>query len=335
MPQKRSKRSLEQNKGIVIKRASEEDTPFEEARFIKSDIGHHFASLFRPISDKKGREKGRLVKWIWKFPEKKEYPGTVLIFDELEYEFACFEELGEDDLKVFLRLVQLAGIGKVVLDPWVKEYDGIDGKIVQQLYLFSDHISCVENSRTLPVIRSSKLVSYSKFFSPFLKGRIGRNHIKQLENSLIRLSRTTVTVTAKREGRKVRRMSSALISYAVNYETGRFFVAVNPFVANAILGKPLGGYRPLIDAAIFQLKGTVAIVLSWLSAWLLPGKAGKISLDMLEEHIYGDRSKDRKIRYWRRRKLRKALEEIGKLRNWQITEVRKGVYELKREEKKA
>ncbi|WP_456325953.1 replication protein C, IncQ-type, partial [Desulfonauticus submarinus] len=63
--------------------------------------------------------------------------------------------------------------------------------------------------------------------------------------------------------------------------------------------------------------------------------AGKISLDMLEEHIYGDRSKDRKIRYWRRRKLRKALEEIGKLSNWQITEVRKGVYELKREEKKA
>ena len=96
------------------------------------------------------------------------------------------------------------------------------------------------------------------------------------------------------------------------YETARFFVAVNPFVANAILGKPLGGYRPLIDAAIFQLKGTVAIVLSWLSAWLLPGKAGKISLDMLEEHIYGDRSKDRKVRYWRRRKLRKALGHLSR-----------------------
>jgi len=331
MLQKRSEGSLKQSKGIVVKRAFKEDTLFEEeeTRLIKSDVGHHFASLFRPLQKKAEREK-RIVKWVWKFPEEKEYPGTVLVFNELEYEFACFEELGEDDLKVFLRLVQLAGIGKVVLDPWIKEYKGMDGKIIRQLSLYSNHGSSIENSRTMPVVRSSELVSYSKFFSPFLKGRVGKSNIKQLEKSLIRLSRTTVTVTAKREGRKVREMSSALISYAVDYESGRFFVAVNPFVANAILGKPLGGYRPLIDAAIFQLKGTAAIVLSWLSAWLLPGKTGRISLDVLEEHIYGDKSTDRKVRYWRRRQLKRALEQIGKLRNWKITEIRKGIYELKR-----
>lgn len=54
---------------------------------------------------------GEWTSFCFVVQEEKEYPGTVLVFDELEYEFACFEELGEDDLKVFLRLVQLASNG--------------------------------------------------------------------------------------------------------------------------------------------------------------------------------------------------------------------------------
>jgi len=320
---------------LIIRAAFKEMAPFqdlikeESINFIRSEIGHHFSALFRPLRDKAQRTK-RIVRWVWKFSEEKEHPGTVLVYDELEYEFACFEELGEDDLKIFLRLVALAGLGRVVLDPWMEEYVGPDGELIRQLSMFSEHPSRIENSRTMPLVRSSEAVSYNRFFSPLLKGRVGKNHIEQLERSLTRLSRTSVTITAKRNGKKIRRMGSNLVSYFLDYETGRFIVAVNPFIANAFLGKPLGGYTPLIDSQIFRLKGTAAIVLSWLSAWLLPGRSGKISLDKLEEHIYGDRAEDQNRRKWRRKKLRQALKAISNLKGWEIRETSRGIFEIRR-----
>jgi len=336
MPQNGSKRSfLKRSKGLLVRPAFKERVPFqdlikgESIAFIRSEIGHHFSALFRPLRDKAQRER-RIVKWVWKFSEEKNHPGTVLIYDELEYEFACFEELGEDDLKIFLRLVALAGLGQVVLDPWMEEYVGPDGELVRQLSLFSEHPSRIENSRTMPVVRSSDAISYNRFFGPLLKGRVGKNHINQFERSLTRLSRTSVTITAKRNGKKVRRMGSSLVSYFLDYETGRVIIAVNPFIANALLGKPLGDYSPLIDSQIFYLKGTAAIVLSWLSAWLLPARSGKISLDKLEEHIYGDRAEDKNRRKWRRKKLRQALKTISTLKGWEIRETSRGIFEIRR-----
>lgn len=327
MPRKKLESSLERKGVVVIKRGVSEEF---NGVLIRSELGHHFASLFRPISDRRGREKGRLVRWKWELKKEMEYPDTYLKYDEIEYEFRCFEELGEDDLKVFMRLVQVAGVGEVVLDPWMEEYQGLDGEIIKQLSLFSSRQSPIENSRTMPVVRSEEPVSYNKFFGPLLRGRIGKKDLEHFKRCLQRLASTTVFVEMKRDGKTVRSMGSNMVSFAIDHETGQFLVAVNPFVANAILGKPFGGYRPLIDGAVFRLKGTAAIVLSWLSAWLLPGRKGKISLDALEEHIYGDRSQDKKVRWKRRRQLRKALEEIGKLQSWAVFEIKKGLFEIER-----
>ena len=330
MPQKESRKL---SKALVVKRIDLANAGFvseEKAPLIKSEYGHHFATLFRPLSDRKPRKR-KIIKWVWKFDREIQFPNTILKFDELEYEFWMFEELGEDDLKVFLRLIQVSDRnGKVILDPWMEEYEGINEQVIRQLNLFSDCKSRTENSRTLPVVRSEKPMSYNTFFRPILKGRFSKKDKKRLENSLNRLASTTVFITAKLEGRKIRRMSSNLASFIVDYETGRFLIALNPFVTNAILGNPLGGYRPLIDGRVFQLKGTAVIVLTWLSAWLLPGKSGKVSLDKLKEHIYGDKSENKKVRYWRRRQLRKALDQISKLGGWEIQEVQKGMFKIKR-----
>ena len=72
------------------------------------------------------------------------------------------------------------------------------------------------------------------------------------------------------------------------------------------------------------------MLLSWLSAWLGLGKSGRISLDKLEEKIYGDKTENKKNRYKRRRQLRKALQEINELEGWKITEIKKGIFEIKR-----
>jgi len=329
MPRKESKRS---SKGLVVKKVGEDVPSTSEMGrtvLIKSEFGHHFSSLFRPLKRKAKRDK-QIIKWTWRFDEEYEFPRTILKFDELEYEFRVFEELGEDDLKVFLRLVQVAGVGSVVLDPWMEEYEGVDGKIVKQLGLFSSCGSKTENSRTLPVVRSEETISYNAFLGPILKGRVGKTNLKHLRDSLRRLASTTVFVTAKRKGKPVREMGSNLVSFAIDYETGRFLVAVNPFVANAILGNPLGGYRPLIDSRVFELKGTEAVLLSWLSAWLLPGRSGKISLDKLEEHIYGDRAEDQNRRKWRRKKLRQALKAISNLKGWEVKETSRRIFEIRR-----
>lgn len=331
MPQNESKRSL---KGVVVKRVEMRNAIFVSEKgktvLIKSEFGHHFATLFRPLSDRKPRERGKIIKWTWRFDREVRFPNTILKFDELEYEFRIFEELGEDDLKVFLRLVQVAGVGKVVLDPWMEECRGVNGEIVKQLNLFSDCRSRTENSRTLPIVRSEEPISYNAFLGPILKGKVGKTNLRHLQNSLRRLASTTVFVTAKRGGRKVREMGSNLVSFLIDHQTGRFLVAVNPFVANAILGNPLGGYTPYIDGRVFELKGTSAVLLSWLSAWLGPGASGRISLDVLEEKIYGNRAEDKKSRYWRRRQLRRALEEIGALEGWNIREIHRGTFEIKR-----
>jgi len=326
MPRKRSKNSSEKKGVVVISRTVQEEM---NGALIKSELGHHFASLFRPLPKRSFRDK-RTVRWRWELKEEKQHPDTYLKYDEIEYEFRCFEELGEDDLKVFMRLVQVAGVGAVVLDPWMEEYQGADGKIIEQLSLFSSKKSPIENSRTMPVVRSEEPMSYNRFFGPLLKGRISKRDLEHFKKCLQRLASTTVFVEMKRDGKTVRSMGSNMVSFAIDHETGQFLVAVNPFVANAILGKPFGGYRPLIDGAIFRLKGTAAVVLSWLSAWLFPGKKGQISLDKLEEHIYADRAEEKERRKWRRRQLRKALEKIGELRGWEVSEIKKGVFEIER-----
>jgi len=321
---------MKKKSGILIKYTFKNNVPFEdlEEKLIKSDLGHHFSTLFRPLL-KKAKRKKRVIIWNWKLQEEKQHPDTYLRYDELLYEFRCFEELGENDLKVFLRLVQVTGLGKVILDPWIKEYKDTDEKLIEQLSLFSSSKSEIENSRIMPVIRSEEAISYNSFFRYLVKGRVSKKDLERFKASLKRLASTTVFIEAKRNGKTVRSMGSNLISFAVD-EFGRFLVAVNPFIANAILGNPLGGYRPLIDGRVFQLKGTAAIVLTWLSAWLLPGKSGKVSLDRLEEHIYGDKAEDKKVRWKRRRQLRKALDQISKLNGWEIQEVQKGIFKIKR-----
>ena len=317
-----------EKKGVVV-RVEEDDelASIEKVDLIRSEPGHHLSSLFKPLQKKKIRDK-RLVKWTWKFKEKVCFPGTILEFDELEYEFRMYEELGEDDLKVFLRLVQVAGVGQVVLDPWMEEYEGLDSKIVKQLRLFSSFPSQTENSRTMPVVRSDDPISYNAFLGPILKGRFSKKDKNRLERSLKRLASTTVFITAKKKGKEIRCMGSNLVSFVFDY-VGYFIVAVNPFVAQAILGNPLGGYTSYIDGRVFKLKGISAVLLSWLSAWLGLGKSGRISLDKLEEKIYGDKTENKKNRYKRRRQLRKALQEINELEGWKITEIKKGIFEIK------
>lgn len=292
-------------------------------------MGHHFAALFRPISDRKPRERGVIRIWRWKPKEEVQIPNAFLRFDLLEYEFAMFEELGEDDLRIFLRLLELAGgRNRVVLDPWTKKYQDVDGELVERLKPSSDCRSSSENSRTLPVVRVGPISCY-EFLKP-MTDRYSKKVRERLKKSLERMSRTTVHVSAYQGGKKVREMSSSLISYAMNHETGRFVVALNPFVAGAILRKPLSVFVQ-IDAQALSLKGTPAVLLSFLSAWLKPGGKGRISLTTLERHVYNDNAKNKATRYKRHKQLRIALQKINDLEGWRISEVQKGVFEVKRQ----
>ncbi len=232
-------------------------------------------------------------------------------FGEGEYmRFVGFEPLGADDMRLLQGIVALGGPNGILLTPEPTTETG------QQLRLFLEpRFEAIEQDGL--VVRESlpKLLSEVGMTD-------GGDNIKALKASLLRMSNVTVLVTKGQ-----RQAAFHLMSHAFDEADGRLWVALNPRIAEAILGR-----RPYarIDMAEVRALQTdpARLMHQRLCGWIDPGKSGRVELDTLCGYVWPTAANENAMK--RRRGIaRKALPELAAL-GWALNEYAKGKWEIKR-----
>lgn len=222
--------------------------------------------------------------------------------------FVGFEALGPDDMRFLQGLVALAGPRGLILSKEPKTEIGV------QLRLFLDPRFDAADKNTL-VVKDT----YRNLLS--LVGlSCGGKNIRNLKNSLLRMSNVTVIVTIGQ-----RQASFHLLSYAVDDVDGRILIALNPRLAEAILGNT--NYAKIILEEVRALKSDVArLVHQRLCAWIDPGKSAKVRIDTLCRYVWPNNFE--KNRHKKRAKIIRALRELCEI-GWAV-EVNRQTATIKR-----
>lgn len=134
-------------------------------------------------------------------------------------------------------------------------------------------------------------------------------NVQTIERSLNKLASVKVAIY-KKAVPKDPPWASHLIAY--RFQNDRLNIVLNPLLSKAIR---VGPFSFINLAEQRQLKSEVTKRLHvWLTAWLPEGKQGKIALDKLIPHVWGDMLES--AQRTRRNRLRAALEELSKLQGW-------------------
>ncbi len=225
--------------------------------------------------------------------------------------FVGFEPLGADDMRLLQGLVALGGPKGIILTPEPT------ADLPKQLRLFLEpKFDAVEQDAL--VVRESMTK---------LLGEIGLtdggDNIKAIKASLLRMANVTVVVT-----KGSRQASFHLMSSAFDDEDGRLFVALNPRIAEAILGtRP---HARIEIAEVRQLESDPArLIHQRLCGWIDPGKSGKAEIDTLCGYVWPDVAANANTMKTRRQTARKALAELAAV-GWTVSEYAKGKWEISR-----
>lgn len=151
----------------------------------------------------------------------------------------------------------------------------------------------------------------------------GEQTRKDLKESLRRMASLTVFVSENR-----REASFHLLSYAFDEYDGSLFVAINPRIAEAVMGR--GGYTRIEMTEVRALQTDPArLVHQRLCGWLAPGKSGRIELEKICGYAWSDTTDNPNTMKTRKQTARKALTEISTL-GWQVNEYAQGKFEIRR-----
>ena len=224
--------------------------------------------------------------------------------------FIGFEPLGADDMRLLQGIVALSGPNGILLTPEPTT------KMGQQLRLLLEPQFEATKQDGL-VIRESM----TKLLSEIGMTDSGSN-IKALKASQLRMSNVTILVT---KGQK--QAAFHLMSHAFNEAGGSLWVALNPRIAEAILGHR--SYARIDMAEARALKTNPARLMHQrLCGWIDPGKSGRAELNTLCSYIWPTQINDNAMK-WRRRIARKALDELEAV-GWTVNEYAKNKWEIKR-----
>ncbi len=224
--------------------------------------------------------------------------------------FVGFEPLGADDMRLLQGLVALGGPKGIILTPEPT------ADLPKQLRLFLEP--------KFDAVGQDALVVRESMTS--LLGEIGLtdggDNIRAIKACLLRMANVTVVVT-----KGSRQRSFHLMSYAFDEEDGRLFVALNPQIAEAILGRR--PYTRIEMAEVRALQTDPArLIHQRLCGWIDPGKAGRAELDTLCGYVWPDEANAEAMKK-RRQKARKALAELDAV-GWKVNEYAEGKWEIGR-----
>jgi hypothetical protein len=116
------------------------------------------------------------------------------------------------------------------------------------------------------------------------------------------------------------------MSYAFDESDGRLFAALNPRIADAVLGR-----RPhtFIDMSEVRKLETdpARLIHQRLCGWIDPGKLGRAELDTICGYVWPNPSTNGSTIRTRQRVTRQALAELSKL-GWKLEEYAKGKWSV-------
>lgn len=235
--------------------------------------------------------------------------------DDERLEFKGFDPLGVLEMRVLQGIVAMAGPEGLLLEAEDKASSG--GKQLM-LALFEPSDSVVKTAREKPtsLIVKDSLRRLAREIGMTEDGR----SIKGIKEAIRRLFGVTVFVhQGKREiGTRL------LSSYASDEETGDLFVALNPRLAAAILGRVPHARIDLAEARALE-SDPARLIHQRLSGWIDPGKSGEATAETLAGYAWPEEAPTERAARARITKARKAVEEIRSI-GWRIEETRKGCW---------
>ena len=146
---------------------------------------------------------------------------------------------------------------------------------------------------------------------------------RDLKESLRRMAALTIFVSENR-----REASFHLLSYAFDEDDGSLFVAINPRIAEAVMGR--GGFTRIEMAEVRALQSDPArLAHQRLCGRISPGKTGLAELDTICEYIWIDSDCSPAAMRQRRSTARKVVHELASI-GWSVNEYAKDKYRLGR-----
>jgi len=225
-------------------------------------------------------------------------------------EFGGKEPLGVPELRVLQGLVAMAGPGGLLLSPEPKTEAG------QQLRLLLE--------TKFDAMQANALVAKGSFRA--LAKAIGYADIentKGIQESIERL--WGVSVIAQKGGK---RMGFRLLSsYDSDEAEGRLHVALNPRIAQAIMGEAQHCRIDLAETRLLKIDAA-RLIHQRLCGWIDTGKSGKVTLETLVGYLWVDEA-DYEATKKRKATTRKALKELVSL-GWAVTEYVRSKFEITR-----
>ncbi len=271
--------------------------PKHDLSHARHDPAHCLApGLFRAL--KRGERKRSKLDVIYDYGDGK------------RIEFSGPEPLGADDLRVLQGLVAMAGPSGLVLGPEPKTPGG------QQLRLFLEPKWEAVETDAMVVKGSYRALAREVGYADIEDSRPIRDCIERLWK---------VSIIAQ-HGRK-RQGFRLLSEYASDDAEGRLYVALNPLIAQAVMG---GGQHVRISMdEVRALESEAARLLHQrLCGWIDPGKTGKASMDTLCGYVWPSEASPSAMRK-RRQRVREALPELAAL-GWSVVEFAAGKYDIAR-----
>ncbi len=225
--------------------------------------------------------------------------------------FVGFEPLGADDMRLLQGIVALGGPNGILLTPEPTTETG------QQLRLFLEpRFEAIEQDGLVVRESLTKLLSETGMTD-------SGDNIKTLKASLLRMSNVTILVTKGQ-----RQAAFHLMSHAFDEADGRLWVALNPRIAEAILGRRPYAWIDMAEVRALQTD-PARLMHQRLCGWINPGKAGRVELDTLCGYVWRDEVTNVNAIKKRRQTARKALAELAAI-GWTVSEYTKGKWEIRR-----
>ena len=265
---------------------------------VRHDTGHVLApGLFRSL--KKGDYKKLKLDVVYEYGR-----GERL-------EFKAAEPLGAPELRVLQGLIAMAGPNGMLLSTEPKTPEGQELRLLLEM--------------KFDAIRDNAIIANGSYRA--LAKEIGYADIENTKNLQTIIERLWgVSVIAQNNGE--RRGFRLLSTYGSNLVAGNLNVALNPRIANAILGEVK--HCRIDMSEVRALKTDPArLIHQRMCGWINAGSSGRVGLDALCEYVWPDPAQPNTMKK-RRSTLKKALTELELLAGWKVSEYVKQKFEISR-----